>query len=232
MTEPLPEAAPLPIDRDPKCPFDPPPGLKQLREQHPLSRMAYSDGHVGWLATGHAVVRAVLGDLRFSSRHELLHYPFPGGEDIKIGPAPVGYFTAMDPPEHTAYRRLLAGKFTVRRMAQLTARVEQISAEHLDAMERHGPPVDLVQFYGFPIPALTICELLGVPHTELEMFQRVSAVNALEATADEVVAAMTTLHNYVCDLVAAKRTAPTDDLRNSRGSGPCCWPQGLIPRLT
>lgn len=40
--------------------------------------MTYPDGHRGRLATGHAEVREVLGDRRFSSRYELAHLPFAG----------------------------------------------------------------------------------------------------------------------------------------------------------
>lgn len=79
--------------------------------------------------------------------------------------------SGIDAPEHTRYRRLLTGKFTVRRLRQLTERVEQITTEHLDAMRRKGPPADLVQAFAQPIPALTICELLGVPYADRESFQ-------------------------------------------------------------
>jgi cytochrome P450 len=39
-----------------------------------------------------------------------------------------GDLSGVDAPHHTRYRRLLAGKFTVRRMRQLTERMEQITA--------------------------------------------------------------------------------------------------------
>ena len=70
--------ATLPTARPAGCPFDPPAELGRLREQQPLSPLAYPDGHVGWLATSHALVRAVLSDPRFSARAELAHNPIPG----------------------------------------------------------------------------------------------------------------------------------------------------------
>ncbi|GAA3516442.1 cytochrome P450 [Streptosporangium album] len=140
MFNPPPTVTGLPMTRPAGCPFDPPEELTALRERQPISRMAYPDGHTGWLATSHALVRAILADPRFSSRHELMHNPFPGPVIPEIPPAPPGMFIGVDPPEHTRYRKLLTGTFTVRRMRLLTERVEQITAEHLDAMERHGPP--------------------------------------------------------------------------------------------
>jgi cytochrome P450 len=128
-------------------------------------------------------------------------------------PAPVGDLTGIDPPEHTRYRRLLAGKFTVRRMRELTARVEQITVEHLDEMARQGPPVDLVAAFAQPVPALMICELLGVPYADRETFQRhTTALLDQGASLEEKFGAMTGMQSYLHELVLAKRAERTDDL--------------------
>ncbi|MFI6765645.1 cytochrome P450 [Streptomyces sp. NPDC050355] len=203
----------LPINRPTGCPFAPPAELAQLREEQPLRRMTYPDGHVGWLATGYSTVRAIFADPRFSSRYELLHYPLPGGPEGGLPPAPVGDMTGMDAPEHTRFRKLLAGKFTVRRMRALTDRVEEITAEHLDAMARDGGPVDLVKAFAQPIPALMICELLGVPSSDRETFQRQThTMTDRRSTDGERMAAMTGMGEYLHALVLAKRAEPTDDL--------------------
>ncbi|MFF5970338.1 cytochrome P450 [Streptomyces sp. NPDC012769] len=202
------EPVTLPTQRAAGCPFDPPTGLAEIREQRPLARMTYPDGHAGWLATGHSTIRAILGDPRFSSRYELLHHPFPGGPEGPIPPAPVGDMTGMDAPEHTRFRRLLAGRFTVRRMRRLAARAEEITAEHLDAMERGGPGVDLVEAFARPLPALMICELLGVPYADRERFQHhAHTLMAMEVTPEERYAAFVGLQDYMAELVAAKRLA-------------------------
>ncbi|MCF6477032.1 cytochrome P450, partial [Nonomuraea sp. MG754425] len=72
------------------------------------------------------------------------HHPLIDYGDIEVPPAPPGEFLLMDDPQHSRYRKPLVGKFTVRRMRLLTERVEQITAEHLDAMEAAGPAADLV----------------------------------------------------------------------------------------
>ena len=77
----------------------------------------------------------------------------------------------MDEPLHSRYRKPLAGKFTVRRMRLLTERVEQVTVEHLDAMEQAGPPTDLVTAFAKPVPTIMICELLGVPYRDRDSFQ-------------------------------------------------------------
>ncbi|WP_020672785.1 cytochrome P450 [Amycolatopsis nigrescens] len=206
-------AVSLPTTRTPGCPFDPPPELAGLRAEDPIVRLNYPDGHVGWLVTGHEQARAVLADPRFSARAELMHLPTAGAAVTgKPQPAPPGVFVQTDPPEHTRYRRLLTGQFTVRRMRLLTARIEEITAEHLDAMQRHGPSVDLVQAFAMPIPALVICELLGVPYADRERFQRYATVLAGQGSPEEVYAAYTAIQEFLRELIAAKRAEPTDDL--------------------
>ncbi|TKG66994.1 cytochrome P450 [Prauserella endophytica] len=205
-------AAVLPTRRD--NPFDPPPDLAD--EERPLRRLAFPDGHTGWLVTGYALARAVLADVRFSSRLELRRQVVRRTEtdEIRPGkPAPPGFFIAMDPPDHTRYRRLLTGQFTVRRMNQLRPRVEQIVDEHLDAMERTGPPTDLVSAFALPIPSLVICELLGVPYADRQRFQHDSAVLlSLDATVEDANAALASLTGYLAGLVERKRGEPADDL--------------------
>jgi cytochrome P450 len=204
------EPVQLPTARSTGCPFDPPRELAGLRDQ-PVRRMTFPDKHEGWLVAGHAQARAVLADPRFSSRHELAHYPLA---DVgELPPAPVGTLTAMDGPEHSRYRKLLAGKFTVRRMRQLTVRLEEITSAQLDFMAEQGSPADLVSAFAQPVPAVMICELLGVPYADRESFQRDAAVlSGVDVKPEEQYAAFGAIAGYLRGLVTAKRTDPTDDL--------------------
>ncbi|MCE7008015.1 cytochrome P450 [Kibdelosporangium philippinense] len=201
----------LPLTRSADRPFDPP---AELRGQEALARMVYPNGHEGWLATSRAAARAVLADPRFSARYELLAMPTPGmAGDGPLPAAEPGDFSGLDAPDHTRYRRLLTGQFTVHRMRQLTERIERTTAEHLDAMQREGPPVDLVRAFAQPIPAVTICEMLGVPYQDRAKFQdQAILVTGVDAAPEEFAAAMGDLKEYLGELVAAKRADPSDDI--------------------
>jgi cytochrome P450 len=204
----------LPVDRPAGCPFDPP---AELRERPGLSRLAYANRHAGWLVTTRDLARTVLADPRFSIRYELLHVPFPAAAGVgPLPPAEPGDFTGMDAPRHTRYRRLLVGEFTVRRMRQLTERVEQITQAQLDEMQRIGPPADLVSSFAFPVPTQMICELLGVPYEERELFQRnaslIAGSSGGDGNAAAAAAAFGELQSYMSELVTRKRAHPTDDL--------------------
>ncbi len=190
--------------------FDPPGEYRLLREEEPVSRLAFPDGKVGWLLTRHEDVRALLADDRFSSDRLRASSPVRNFPMRRDEPAfRVGSLISMDPPEHTHYRRMLTRYFTVRRMRELAPRIGQIVSEHLDAMERSGPPADLVPAFARPIPSLVICELLGVPYEDRAMFQRcTSTLLRLDAGEDAMFAARDELWQYMRDLVATKRQHP------------------------
>ncbi|MDR8409735.1 cytochrome P450 [Nonomuraea sp. 3-1Str] len=204
----------LPAARQSGCPFDPPKELIEAREQSPISRYPFPDGHQGWLVTGYDLVRSVLADSRFSSRRELMsHHPTIDYGGIEVPPAPPGEFLLMDEPQHSRYRKPLVGKFTVRRMRLLTERVEQITADHLDAMEKAGPTADLVTAFAKPIPAIVICELLGVPYEDRGFFQdNIDKFLGGEVGDEELMAAYIATQQYLAQLVVAKRAHPTDDV--------------------
>lgn len=208
MGESLHTITALPTARRSGCPFDPPAELIDARGHGPISRCTHPGGKPGWLITGYDLVRSVLADPRFSARKELMNVV-----DFELPPAPPGEFLLMDDPQHRRYRKPLAGKFTVRRMRLLTERVEQITADCLDAMEEAGSSADLVTAFAKPIPTIIICELLGVPYEDRSSFQeQIDAFMGGETSDEELIAAYTATQDYLAELVAAKRAKPTDDV--------------------
>ncbi|MFI9504737.1 cytochrome P450 [Nocardia sp. NPDC052566] len=213
MSEALHAVTTMPAERRPGCPFDPPAELIEARRHGPISRYTFPGGEPGWLITGYDLVRSIVADSRFSSRRELMLHPTIDYSGFETPPAPPGEFLLMDEPQHGRYRKPLAGKFTARRMRLLTERVEQITADHLDAMEKAGPPSDLLTAFARPIPAVMICELLGVPYEERDSFQdNVESFMNGETSDEDLMAAVTATYDYLTGLVAAKRANPTDDI--------------------
>ncbi|MGY0055421.1 cytochrome P450 [Streptomyces sp. LZ34] len=188
--------------------FDAPHELGWSDHQDSLRRFVYPDGHIGWLVTGYALSRMVLADSRFSSRAELKRVPLrrPGAEPFLGRPTVPGWFIDMDRPDHTRYRRLLAGQFTAHRLGALRQRIGRIVAERLDVMERTGAPVDLIETFALPVPLLTISEMLGVPAAERDEFHRCSTVLfSLESTPQEAQDAMGELTDLFLRAVKSKR---------------------------
>ncbi|MFG2007405.1 cytochrome P450 [Spirillospora sp. NPDC048911] len=179
--------------------------------------MRFSDGHLGWFVTGYSAVRSILSDPRFSARPERHHLvvelpmaeAFAGRMTLSVS----GMFHLQDPPEHTRYRRALAGEFTVRQMKRLEPRIAEITRTCLDAMERSGSPADLVEEFAFPIPSLVTCELLGVAREDREDFRRaVATMSRWSSGVEETRDALDTVLGFFPPLVRRRRRDPGGDL--------------------
>lgn len=83
--------------------------------------------------------------------------------DDVMAPARAGTFIHMDAPEHTRFRRALAGRFSVKYVARLEQVIEDIVAVRLDAMEDGCRPLDFVTTFAVPVALQTICHVLGIP---------------------------------------------------------------------
>lgn len=205
----LPDSSLFPLFRDG---LDPVAEVGRLREEAPVSRLPLPLGIRAWLVTGYEPMRAVLGDSgtfsndfgRFAARVGLTAAVEPGGLGM------------IDPPLHTRLRRMVMPEFTMHRLARLQPRIEAIVADRLDAMARIDGPVDLLQEFALPVPALTICELLGVPDADRAFVQRFSAARFdLGDGAYAPLDAINESRAYLRDLVAVQRRSPGDGLIGS-----------------
>lgn len=156
--------------------FELDPTLVRMREDGRLAQVKTPRGLDAWLVTRESDVRAMLADTRrFSNDLPPDRLREIVGEDLtdaEIAEGRAGNLLGLDPPEHGRLRRMLTPSFTVRQMKRLEGWIAGIVDDHLDAMERSGAPVDLVQAFALPIPSLVICELLGVPYSDRADFQR------------------------------------------------------------
>ncbi|MGW4796819.1 cytochrome P450, partial [Nonomuraea sp. NPDC004297] len=127
------------------CPFAPPEQhLRFLREQ-PVTKVTLPTGRDAWVAARYEDIRTILSDPRFSADRRHPNSPRLSSADGQISHSPLPkMMLEMDPPEHGHARRQVIGEFTVRRMAALRPRIQQMVDEHLDAMLAGPGPADLV----------------------------------------------------------------------------------------
>lgn len=197
----------------PRLPFErttelgPPPEFAALRAEQSLRRVGCPFGGDAWLATRYADVRKVYADPRFS-RAATVNADVP-----RVSPAqtPPGGLFAMDPPEHSRLRKLVAGTFTMKNVQRWRPRTEQIVDGLVAGMREHGSPVDLVHHFSVPLPVTVICELLGVPATDRGYFERLSRLmlSTTAATGEEIDEAIGTLLDYLGRHVAERRARPS-----------------------
>lgn len=202
----LPDKVLWPLHRDG---LDPVERMAATCDREPVSRLRVPFGIRAWLITGYEPVREVLGSLDGFSND---FGRFASHVGIKVGADPGGLGFA-DPPAHTRLRRMLTTEFSKRRLSRLQPRIETIVADRLDALGAADAPADLWQQWALPIPALTICELLGVPYADREYFQKLSAerfdlADGTHRSLDAVAESLT----YLGGLIVQQRRHPGDGL--------------------
>lgn len=195
------------------CPYAPPEQHRRLQRDEPIAQVTLPSGVTVWAFTRHEDIRTMLTDPRFSSDRR--HSGFPrllAGQQRstpQFSPSLIG----LDPPEHGRARRAVVGEFTVKRLAALRPRIEEIVNEHIDAMLAGPRPAELVNALALPVPSLVICEQLGVPYDDHAFFQTRSArLLSWTVSAEERMRALEELRDYLGDLIATKEQAPADDL--------------------
>jgi cytochrome P450 len=114
--------------------------------------------------------------------------------------------------DHARMRMLLGRSFSARRMAGLCPRVQELVDGLLNVMGRETPPVNLHEAISFPLPALVICELLGVPYEDRENFCRWSDDAGDMTDGARSRAGLARLQGYMRELVERKRQQPAEDV--------------------
>ena len=152
---------------DPSVRADPVPFFEELRAQGPLVR-----SRVSYLTVDHAVAHDLLrsDDFRVMSlggalpsllrrlerrtRPDLLHPLLPPS------------LLAVEPPEHTRYRKTVSTVFTSRSVAAMRTRVEDTATELLDQLSEDRGVVDVVERYCAQLPVTIISDILGAPEAD------------------------------------------------------------------
>ncbi|MGV0806274.1 cytochrome P450 [Mycolicibacterium setense] len=84
---------------------------------------------------------------------------------------------AVEPPDHTRYRKLVSSVFTTRAVARLRERVQETANELLDSMDGAGV-VDIVGRYCAQLPVAVISDILGVPDADRPQILRFGELGA------------------------------------------------------
>lgn len=209
----------FPFDpRDPVFRADPYPTYNELREsspvlQSPLGLLVLSRHHDCVRLLHHPQTSV---DQRNSTLFEayvqtLDNDPFEGREPS---------FLFLDPPDHTRLRGLVSHAFTPRRVRDLGPRIQEIVDELIDAALPVGG-MEAIEELAYLVPVRVICELLGVPTADHEIFKGWSRSLArgldpdfmipLE-TRQEMLVAGEALREYFDGLIAERTANPGEDM--------------------
>jgi cytochrome P450 family 130 len=187
---------------------DPYPMYRALREHAPIHHV--EDGDY-WVLSRFADVFAAARDTDTYSSAEGLTFTY--GERAKVGLDAASPIVMMDPPEHTAFRRLVAKGFTPRQVTSIEDDVRAFVVERLERLRAAGAG-DVVASLFKPLPSFVVAHYLGVDAVDRHRFdgwtEAIVAANAAGSALDAG-DAIAELLGYFSELAGRRRTEPGDD---------------------
>ena len=182
---------------------------RALRDEDPVHHVERGDY---WVVSRFAdIFRAARDTETFSSAQGLT---FEYDELAKAGLDEIAPMVFLDPPDHTAFRRLVAKGFTPRNVNEIEVDVRRFVIERIDRLRADGDG-DIVAELLKPLPSYLVAHYLGVPEEDRVQFdgwtQGIVAANAL---GDPLLAADTVgaLFGYFTELIERRRHDPGDDV--------------------
>ncbi|MFI4964540.1 MAG: cytochrome P450 [Caulobacterales bacterium] len=184
-----------------------------LREHAPVRWHDEPGGRGFWAVTRHADVWAVDRDFQaFSSEPSIMISDPPPGQGQGFGPYKM--MLMMDPPEHTAFRKLIRQAFTLPAARLREDRIRALAKQIVDAVIHRGE-CDFVAEVAGEMPSFVIAELMGLPPGDgRELYKLTETIH----TAPEALppgaggAAVAKMFEYGQGVIAEKRARPGDDL--------------------
>lgn len=164
-----------------------------------------------WVLSRHADIYAAARDAETFSSAAGLTTTY--GELEKIGLQDNPPLVMLDPPDHTAFRRLVSKGFTPRQVTAVEPDVRAFVVERIERLREAGEG-DVVKELFKPLPSMVVAHYLGVPEEDRAQFDGwTEAIVAANAQGDTLHAtgAVTDLMGYFAGLIERRRTDPGDD---------------------
>ena len=184
-----------------------------LRENAPVYWHEEANGPGFWAVTRFEDVRAMGRDPEtFSSEPTIMIPDPPEGGTMAFGEHKM--MLMMDPPQHTAFRRLISREFTQAPSAALRPRVEALACQIVDQVIERGE-CDFVADIAGEMPSYVIAELMGIPLDDgRKLYQLTETIHSAPEAVPEGAqgAAVMEMFMYAQRVIAEKRARPADDL--------------------
>jgi cytochrome P450 len=197
---------------------NPYPSYARLRETAPVMRLPNLNA---FLVCRHADAAFVLRDKRFGKDFvtRITRRYGPEALNEPIYRAMSLWMLSQDPPDHTRLRGLVVKAFTYRRVEDMRPRIQQIVDESIDRVINQGR-MDLIADFAFRLPVIVICDMLGIPEEDREIFfarERTGGrlLDPVPLSREEIDAANASHKNseaYFHKLFDLRRRQPGDDL--------------------
>lgn len=144
----------------------------ELRESTPV---VYNERYRSWVLTRHDDISVAFKDPRFGSDRITPYLEQRRAQGLRDASDDVfeilaDWLVFKDPPDHGRLRGLVHRAFTPRAVQQMESRIEEIAIELLSDLPERGE-ADLIREFAYPLPAIVIAEMLGVPASDRDLFK-------------------------------------------------------------
>ncbi|MDH3685740.1 MAG: cytochrome P450 [Myxococcales bacterium] len=184
---------------------------RALRDHDPVHRVEPENGERAyWVLSRFSDVLAAAVDASTFSSAEGLTFHYGEREELSIE-API---VMMDPPEHTALRKLAIKRFTPQQVRALDPMIREFVVERVERLREQGQS-DVVAELLKPLPSLVVAHFLGVPREDRAHFDRwTNSIVAANAEGDVLSAgeAVGEMFGYFNALIEERRSDPRDDM--------------------
>jgi cytochrome P450 len=170
-----------------------------------MAPTAYLSFAPGWVFRRARDVKAIFDDTTNFIKKGNTNYAGVIGEDWDVIP------TELDPPRHTAVRRVLNPLFTPVKVNQLAAKVRESARSYISKFKDRGH-CELVQEFATSYPVAIFLELLGLPQDGMDQFLKWEFALIHAAGIDERAAGVRAVKAYLMEAIESRRKHPTDDL--------------------
>jgi len=175
-----------------------------------------------WVVTRHAQIKEVLRNGQLLSSGKGNHLGEKATDVVASGAAAGMSLLVSDGPAHAEMRAVLGAAFTPRLMRRLAESTNEL-ARRLVSEAADAAEVDFVRAVAAPVPAIVVCDLLGVPASDRD--QVVGLTQAAfggsgHVTAHAQMAAHAELFGYCDELIESKRRRPGDDVASVLAGAP------------
>ncbi len=184
---------------------------QELRDADPVHRVAAGDY---WVLSRFDHVFSAARDHQTFSSAQGLTFTYGERETLALDFSPM---VMMDPPEHTAFRRLVGRGFTPRRVAEIEPSIRSFVVERIEDLRSRGSG-DLVADLAKPLPSFVVAHYLGVPAEDRDRFDGwTEAIVGASAEGDTMAAAdaVVELAGYFGELIERRRIEPADDMTST-----------------
>lgn len=168
---PVHETTPVYDPRDPATINDPIPHLRRLQQSEPVY---WSDVLRGWVITRYEDVKRVLRNDNFSADRISPFFEAMPPEKQQPIKELIRYLNTWvafkDPPEHTRLRQLMRTVFTPAAVAEMSGFIES-AVDHLLAELEGKKQIDFIEEFAYPLPAMVILEMLGLPQSDMDLLK-------------------------------------------------------------